>query len=166
MTKEKQTALFERIAFEAQLREHPGDTVARDAFVDWLADNGYTIIGAKRVAYAVVRIETERRQLKRFCTWFNESSQHERMARRIVRGACSTRFQTQPTINYIAGSLPPTWIRDGDCYRDDHGYEWPGPQGNAPANVPCQWVPLTEVITVGAGWVLRALFPNGEIWSM
>ena len=58
-----EVTVFERVAFESVLREHPADMNAAAAYRDWLQDQGYTPMGAKRIVLGVIREATEARTI-------------------------------------------------------------------------------------------------------
>lgn len=56
---------FERLAFEAELREHPGDKTASEAYWDWLQDHGHTRWGAWLIVARAIREGLDCRRLER-----------------------------------------------------------------------------------------------------
>lgn len=162
MSKRAETATFERLAFESALKEHPGDETAALVFRDWLMEHGYTPIGARREVTRTVREELERRQVDRLMRWCSESIANDMLLRSLAMRRCNTMFLTAPEIVIRRGSSPPTWTREGGFWRDDRGYEYEDDPRGMLTVMSATWIPVSESVTVGAGWVLSILFPPSK----
>jgi uncharacterized protein (TIGR02996 family) len=157
MSLKTSTANFERLAFEAAIKEHPGEQTHQVAFVDWLTDHGYTEIGARRHVTRMVREVVEARQVK-------QVEEIRRMGRapwrqlrsRIVR-RCMTTFLSIPTITIVPGGEPPSFTRQGGNYQDGNGYIWEHATSEWVGQRGIRYVPTQEKIKVGAAWCLRQI---------
>lgn len=147
------TATFERVAFESALRQHPGDTTAKAAFVDWLMERGYTPIGALREATRIVREEAERRQCERVATWVNADNFNRwRLIWLLMREFKGT-FYTPPMLIILPGGGKPEFEQEHGDYTDDRGVEWIDDPKYEVEPEHTHYIPTTYIVRVGAGWI-------------
>jgi len=153
---------FERYAFECAIRANPVCEASGLAFVDWLCEQGYTMIGARRILAKLRREVIEQRELDRLWQWIGSSIGNDQKARSIIMRRCNTHFLTVPEIQYVRGNLHPRWARVPGRFVALDGIEYGEGTHEISRTTEVRFVPTSETVTVGAGWVLRILFPPSK----
>jgi uncharacterized protein (TIGR02996 family) len=148
------TRTFERIAFEFALRLHPGDTTAKAAFTDWLIENGYTPIGARREATRVVREEVEKRQCQRVANWINAGRHNHSRVMWLLMKHFKATFYAEPQIIILPGGGQPEREQEGGDYEDDRGVQWMADPTYELDPEHTHYIPTAYIVRVGAGWIV------------
>ena len=100
------TERFERLAFECQLREHPGDDTAALVFTDWLCEHGYKLLGAKRLVSKLRREAMEEKQRERIEKLMDADGEFSTRLRRWVRASAGAHTTNLPIQVSRGGQRP------------------------------------------------------------
>lgn len=158
MAKVKKLA-FDRIALEAAVREHPGDTTAQAALRDWLHEFEYSWIGAGRVVMKIVREELSRRQRKRVETYLAEKSGASDYTVSIIRRRAGVARDVEIVLFVIEGDQPATIIADAGYWANSVGTPVDIERDRTISPVGLRWIDGAVSIQVGANYVERGC-PN------
>ncbi len=155
MSLKSQTALFERIALESEIREHPGDTTAAAALTDWLIEHGYKPLGARREVIGIVREATEELQRVRVERIVNGDGVAAMTMRHAIRREIRVRILTETRIEIVRGGQSPAIVGDVAYWRGINGERYNAAEHALLTEVQMYYQPGRERIVVGAAWVLN-----------
>ena len=144
---------FERMAFEAALREHPNSTAAQGAFRDYLHENGYTWIGAGRVMLGIVREELAKRTATEMQTVIDRDGELGSFLRGRCRLASGTGTGVVASIEVVPGKMEPVRVGDLGYYEDERGAHVSGVHAPLPPDRVWTWVDGPVRIAVGGDWL-------------
>ena len=147
------TATFERIAFESELREHPGCTTAAAAMTDWLIEHGYRPLGARREVIRIVREATQDAQRRRVERWLTGDGVGAMAMRHAIRHEMRAWVLPSNVIEVVCGGASPTIVGDVAYWRGTRGERYNAAEHAIMGDVEMYYQPGRERIAVGAAWV-------------
>lgn len=115
--------LFEKLAFESAVSEHPTCKTAQLALQDYLMEMGFTLMGAKQRVARVVREEVERRQFVRVKEIFEADPVLEREVVRSLLSRSDVPLQPRPTLRVVRTKLVPAYVSHPGHWVDGLGLE-------------------------------------------
>lgn len=155
--------IFERIALEAVLREHPGDRVAADALIDWLQEHGATRMTAGRLVTRVVREATEAMRIRRVLVKLSEDSHHSRHLLGRIRQRLRLTAEVVVMFRVSPGWATPEITADNGEFRNAAGVAVSEFELAAGNGLGWTWHVTRVMVAVGAAWV-EAGCPTGR-WT-
>lgn len=157
MTKNQQTACFERIAFECQLREHPSDKTTALVFADWLQDHGYTPMGAKRFVTRIIREGIEQRQVEEVQQRLATDLVYLEVLHDVLRYHCGIQAANGYHLVIERGGHSPVWLTDTKI-GSNAGIRMNPRRPNAdPGDELVRFGLVVHTVRVGALWVMHVV---------
>lgn len=148
---------LEKLFWDAEVKNKPGDTTQALAYTDWLIDHGFTLMGAKRHVSMLVRQGNEELQRQRIEKLLTGDGIEASRARRACRMACGVSRDLTYTIEVLAGGNAPERVGDLGYYMVENTGHVAADGEILDPNLEWEWVYGPVKIVVGAAWVVNAL---------
>ena len=157
MSKKGQTNRFERIAFESCLREHPGDANAANALRDWLMEEGYTPIGARRFVTQIIREMTELKQVEDVRQRLRNDLVFCGQAVSLLMRRSQMPALLVQNIVVERGAGMPAWFTADEPFTANTGEKYAVVDASDTTTVNVRYVVRGNCVRVGAVWLLHNL---------
>jgi hypothetical protein len=148
---------FDRYALECAVSENPGCGTAACALRDYLEENGYSHLGARREVAKLVRLATERKQADRYREAFRDDPKYRI---RIIRHLAKARRCIELNIvnvDIIPGGCPPCWVVADGTFQTADGTTWENVSPDSMMGQSDGFVPSRYLVRIGAVWLAANL---------
>lgn len=159
--RQRQSNTFERYALECSVSANPADDTAANALIDYLGENGYSMLGARREVAKLRRIASERKLAERYRAAFKSDAKYAARVCRHIAEIGDRIHRTASMIEIVPGGVPPTWATLSGRFTTADGTVWDDVSATSEMGYSDRFVPTRFIVSIGAAW-LSANFPLRE----